>query len=221
MERVKHIRYIPAMTEVGRRERKKQLTRQAISDVATKLFLERGFDAVTVAEVAAAADVAVQTVFNHFPTKEDLFFDDASWVTGPAEAIRTAPPGEPPLESLRKHYLTAIRHRHELGYLASWPQFSRTIEGSPALVARVRQNAQTMEDLIAEALLERNAKMSPLLARLVAAQYGAAQKVLEQELARLMPTGEASDRQLTRATKLLEVAIDRVFGALFGGRWES
>ena len=75
----------------GRRERKKQLTRQAISDVATALFLERGFDDVTVAQIAAAADVAVQTVFNHFRTKEDLFFDDATWVHGPAAAVRAAP----------------------------------------------------------------------------------------------------------------------------------
>lgn len=207
--------------EVGRRERKKQLTRQAISDVATRMFMDRGFDAVTVAEVAAAADVAVQTVFNHFPTKEDLFFDDASWVTGPAEAIRAAPPGEPPLETLRKHYLNAVRQRHELGYLASWPDFKRTIEGSPALVARVRQNAQKMVDLLTEALLERNKEMEPLLARLLAAQYGAAQNVLEQELAQLMPTGEATDRQLALATKQLEVAIDRVFAAIFSGRWES
>ncbi|MFC0626587.1 TetR family transcriptional regulator [Kribbella deserti] len=202
------------MTELGRRERKKQLTRQAISDVATRLFMARGFDGVTVAEVAAAADVAVQTVFNHFPTKEDLFFDDASWVTGPAEAIRTAPPGEPPLATLLRHYLAAIRQRHELGYLATWPRFNQTIEGSSALLARVRQNAQTMEDLLAEALLERDAAMSPLIARLVAAQYGAAQKVLEQELARLMPAEEASARQLARATKDLEKAIDEVFAAL-------
>ena len=59
----------------GLRERKKAETRQAISDTATRLFEARGFEAVTVAEIAAAANVSAKTVFNYFPAKEDLFFD--------------------------------------------------------------------------------------------------------------------------------------------------
>ncbi len=112
----------------GRRERKKQQTRQAISDVATALFMERGFDAVTVAEVARAADVAVQTVFNHFPTKEDLFFDEPGWWKGPAQAILEAPDGTDQVDALERHYLDEIRERLEAGHLATWKQFNRTIE---------------------------------------------------------------------------------------------
>ena len=59
----------------GLRARKKAMTRQAISDEATRLFLERGFDAVTLAEVAEAAGVSVKTIFNYFGSKEDLFLD--------------------------------------------------------------------------------------------------------------------------------------------------
>ena len=58
-----------------RRTRKRMATRQAISDVATRLFMERGFDQVTIDEIANAADVGRMTVFNHFPRKEDMFFD--------------------------------------------------------------------------------------------------------------------------------------------------
>ncbi len=61
-------------TSPGLRERKKQQTRQLIADTARRLFAERGFEAVTVVEVARAADVSEATVFNYFPTKEDLFY---------------------------------------------------------------------------------------------------------------------------------------------------
>jgi AcrR family transcriptional regulator len=63
-----------AATETGLRERKKQRTRRHIADTARRLFAERGFEAVTVAEIAREAEVAQATVFNYFPTKEDLFY---------------------------------------------------------------------------------------------------------------------------------------------------
>ncbi len=204
----------------GRRERKKQLTRMAISDVATRLFMERGFDAVTVAEVAAAADVAVQTVFNHFPTKEDLFFDESGWWAGPATAIREAPGGQTVIEALKQQYVAVIRGRLEAGHLATWRQYSATIEASPALQARRRRIAEQMEELLVEALQERDPKFSGLMARLIAAQYAAAQKVLEAELAQLLPVDATAD-QLAPANAELERAVDEVFAVLARGFGEK
>jgi AcrR family transcriptional regulator len=80
----------------GLRERKKRQTREAIAAAAMALFQARGFDAVTVAEVARAADVSEKTVFNHFPGKEDLAFaGSADKVAARVEAIRLRPPGVP------------------------------------------------------------------------------------------------------------------------------
>jgi AcrR family transcriptional regulator len=86
----------------GLRERKKRAARDLIAATARRLFAERGFDAVTVAEVAAAADVSEKTVFNHFPTKEDLAF--AGREEGIAmfvAAIANRPPGSSVLDVFR------------------------------------------------------------------------------------------------------------------------
>jgi AcrR family transcriptional regulator len=86
----------------GLRERKKRAAREAIASTARRLFAERGFDAVTVAEIAAAADVAEKTVFNHFATKEDLAF--AGREEGIAQfvaAIAERPPGSSVLDACR------------------------------------------------------------------------------------------------------------------------
>ncbi|SCX40254.1 transcriptional regulator, TetR family [Klenkia marina] len=77
-----------------RRARKKARTRVEVRRAAQRLFADRGFDAVTVADVAEAADVAVQTVFNHFATKEELFFSGRDWwAHGAAAAVRSRRPG--------------------------------------------------------------------------------------------------------------------------------
>ena len=90
-------------TPLDRRSRKRLATRQLISDAATRLFLERGFDDVTVDEIAATADVGRMTVFNHFPRKEDLFFDrDEEGRAMLRAALREREPGVAPIEALRR-----------------------------------------------------------------------------------------------------------------------
>ena len=144
------------MSEViDRRARKKAQTRTLIRETAQALFAERGFEAVTIADIAAAADVAVQTVFNHFPTKEDLFFDGHTpWIEGAAEAVRTRVPGVAPLEALHAYLVDRVAvHVRELGTLEG-RTFDTTLEASPALRARERELHHEAVNRVADALLE-------------------------------------------------------------------
>jgi AcrR family transcriptional regulator len=118
---------------VGLRETKKLRMRTEIADQAMRLFVERGFDRVTVAEIAAAADISQKTVFNYFPTKEDLFFDEVpEREAAIVDAIRGRAPGESVLAALRRLQLG------ECGRLSSpsFATFARIIEESTALQAK-------------------------------------------------------------------------------------
>ena len=138
-----------------RRAQKKAQTRAHIKRVAQTLFAEHGFEPVTIADIARQADVAVQTVFNHFATKEDLFFADrAEWVDGAATAVRSRAPGVLPMSALREHFLGTIGR-----YLVAMrdPEMRAvlgTLEASPALLAYERELHQEAVQRLAAALLE-------------------------------------------------------------------
>ncbi|MEV5579736.1 MULTISPECIES: TetR/AcrR family transcriptional regulator [unclassified Streptomyces] len=95
----------------GRRERKKAATRQKIADTALRLFLERGYDDVGIRDVAAEADVAVTTLFSHFPAKEALVFErDQGFEHGLVRAVTDRAPGEPLIPALRQEIHALVRH---------------------------------------------------------------------------------------------------------------
>ncbi|KAA6212345.1 TetR/AcrR family transcriptional regulator [Streptomyces albofaciens JCM 4342] len=95
----------------GRRERKKAATRQKIADAALRLFLERGYDAVGIRDVAAEADVAVTTLFAHFAAKEALVFEqDADFEQRLTRAVTDRAPDEPLIPALRSEVLALVRH---------------------------------------------------------------------------------------------------------------
>src|SRR6476660_7413513 len=85
----------------GLRERKKRLMRQQLSDTATEMFLERGFDAVRVSEIAEACGVSEKTVFNYFPTKESLILDRLESTMASLKSGLTQPGAEPAEAALR------------------------------------------------------------------------------------------------------------------------
>jgi AcrR family transcriptional regulator len=126
--------------EPGLRERKKRQTRQAISETARRLFVARGFEQVSVAEVARAADVSEATVFNYFPTKEDLVYDGLARFEGDLlDAIRDRAPGESVLDAFGRFVLEprgmlAMPDDDEAA--AERLALTRTIVASPALLAR-------------------------------------------------------------------------------------
>lgn len=142
---------------MGLRERKKEQTRQLIAETARRLFAERGFDQVTVAEIAHAADVSQQTVFNYFPTKEDLVF----WRLGAFEddllaAVRDRSPGESALAAFQRFLLSrqGVLRSPEPEVREQLAALMRTIDESPALLAREQQIYARYTDALATLLAE-------------------------------------------------------------------
>jgi AcrR family transcriptional regulator len=134
---------------VGLRESKKLRIRQEIADKAMQLFVARGFDRVTVAEVAGAADVSQKTVFNYFPTKEDLFFDEVpAREAALVEAVRNRRPGESILASLRRMQADQCPRLCSPGFAT----FARIIEESPALQAKELAVMARFTEVLAEAI---------------------------------------------------------------------
>jgi AcrR family transcriptional regulator len=142
-------------TGPGLRERKKQQTRQLIADTARRLFTEHGFDAVTVAAVAAAANVSEGTVFNYFPTKENLFFDGME--TYEAElltTIRDRGPGESVLAAFGRFVTERSSRLADANARQVVAASANVIGASPALQTRERDiiasYTQSLSTLIAE-----------------------------------------------------------------------
>jgi AcrR family transcriptional regulator len=126
------------------RERKKARTRAHIAHTAMTLFADRGFDEVTVAEVAETADVGVSTVFKYFPTKEDLFFDRQDEVVEHlSRVVLTRRPGESFAAACRRDTLELIEARDwRIGLVPTMGRFYRLVHRSPALRARARLLAE-------------------------------------------------------------------------------
>ena len=140
---------------VGLRERKKRQTRQQIFEAARRLFAERGFEAVTVAEVARAADVSEVTVFNYFPTKEDLFYGGMQFFEEQLlEAVRTRPRGETPVKALKRKLLESTAGITSRERFESIVHAAKAMGGSPSLAAREREIVERYTLRLAQLLAE-------------------------------------------------------------------
>jgi AcrR family transcriptional regulator len=151
----------------GLRERKKQQTRRHIAETARKLFTERGFEHVPVAEIARVADVAETTVFNYFPRKEDIvYWQLSSFEDELLATIRERPPGESVLAAFRRFLLAqrGLLGQSDPGAREELTALTRMIVESPALRARERQIF---------------AGYTESLAALIAAETGADERAVE------------------------------------------
>jgi AcrR family transcriptional regulator len=204
---------------MDRRAAKKARTREHVRGVAQHLFAERGFDDVTIADVAKRADVAVQTVFNHFATKEELFFDGRTpWVDGPAEAVRTREASVPALEALRTYLVDAVA-----GLVGSFATPERrcylaTVGGSAALRAHERELIHEAERRLSDALVEAwteedapDAPTDPLTAApLTAAVWLSAARVMVLEQRPLLNAGLEPER----AASVTAAFAERLLGQM-------
>ncbi|WP_219518497.1 TetR/AcrR family transcriptional regulator [Nonomuraea ceibae] len=185
------------VSSAGRRERKKAATRQAIADAALRLFLLRGYDQVSIRDIADAADVSTTTVFKHFTGKEALVFDeDEEREAQLMAAVTQRAPGQSVLDALRRHFLdTWIR-------IETHPQraeFAHLVESTPEL----RAYAERMWTRHTEAL-----------AAAVADAFGAGHDDLAcAALARYVLDIPA----LVRGRHDLQVAVETIFDLLAHG----
>ncbi|MFC5664295.1 TetR/AcrR family transcriptional regulator [Kitasatospora misakiensis] len=169
----------PSEPEPGLRTLKKQRTRQTIADTAIALFLDRGFEQVSVAEIAAAAEVSKPTLFRYFASKEELVLHRFADHLGEAgRVVRDRAAGLTPLEALERHHLAGLAAHEPQTGLTDDPEvlaFLRLVYQTPGLSAQLRAYL----DADAEALVEALDPARGIAARLLAAQYLA----VRQELA--------------------------------------
>jgi AcrR family transcriptional regulator len=139
----------------GLRERKKQQTRLAISNIATQMFIERGFDRVTIAEVAEAAEVSANTIFNYFTTKEELFFDRGEESVGAlSRIVKGRAIGESVLDALYRSFQEVTQGEGIPFGAKNREVFISTIEASSALKARMFLLMEQAEQDLAKTLIE-------------------------------------------------------------------
>jgi AcrR family transcriptional regulator len=183
---------------MGLRELKKRQTRELIAATAWRLFADRGFERVTVAEVARQAQVAEATVFNYFPTKEDLFYHRLeTFEAGLVEAVAAREAGEPALAAVRRYLLASggLLTQAAAGDADARQRLrtvNRVIAASPALQAREQQAIARSTDRLAELLAaETGAAPDDVTARTAAnALLGVQRALVDHVRRRVLDDGE-------------------------------
>ncbi|SDI28286.1 TetR/AcrR family transcriptional regulator [Nonomuraea jiangxiensis] len=193
----------------GLRERKKRQTRQRISDVAIGLFVERGFEHVTIAEVADAAEVSVNTVYNYFQSKEDLVLppEEAS-PERLADFVRQRAAGESAAVAVLARLRAEVRGRERrVGLSAGFGRVLEMMRAAPTLTARLDELGHQMTDALAAVLAEETgAAPDDPLPRVVAWHLGCLHALVLTEIARRTAAGEEPGAIAGAVLELLDAA---------------
>jgi AcrR family transcriptional regulator len=194
---------------MGLRERKKRQTAMRIWQAAVDLFVERGFDNVSVQEIADAAEVSKMTVFNYFGTKEDLVFRPMEEHFGDAaRAVRERAPGESAVRAVRRQFLEMVETRDPSIGLNSQPfarQIRQLVRDTPVLMERAVLSAQQGTRDLAAVLAEETGDR--MLATVAAAMLSAARNALVEEHHLRIGAGEHVDAVAADAAQRAEQAF--------------
>jgi AcrR family transcriptional regulator len=203
----------------GLRERKKEQTRRHIAETARQLFAERGFEHVTIAEIAAQADVAVQTVFNYFPTKEDLvYWRLSSFEDELLAAVSERSPGASAIEAFQEFLMAqqGLLGQQDPQAREELVSFTRMISDSPALQARERQILAGYTDALATLLQEETgAKPQDIVPRVAAgAMIGVHRALIDYTRARILngDLGPALTRDIRAQARRAFALLERELG---------
>ncbi|WP_405977480.1 TetR/AcrR family transcriptional regulator [Streptomyces sp. NBC_00158] len=207
----------------GLRESKKARTRQHLAATALELFLERGFDAVSVADVAAAAEVSKPTLFRYFPSKEDLVLDRfADHQDEAARIVRDRPHGLTPVRAVHEHFLAALAQRDPITGLCDHPNvlaFQGLLYSTAGLQARIAHYTAGEVEALAAALEAEG--VPPFTARLAALQLVTVRHELGRANWRRISAGQSADEahpaavaEADRAFAMLADGLDRTLGPL-------
>ncbi|MER6945521.1 helix-turn-helix domain-containing protein [Nonomuraea sp. NPDC000554] len=191
----------------GLRERKKEQTRQRICEVALRLFDERGYEAVTVNEIAEAAGVAKVTLFNYFPTKECLVLSGIE--EDYARIVTERPPGQSPLDAFRAHYRAMAAGGPAEADVGALLVRVRVITASPELMAGVHKSHIGQRYALAAALgATTGATTGDVTAHLMAAQITASITTLQETFFHRLTSGMPIEEAGRLLAQEVEVAFD-------------
>ncbi|MGW4285822.1 TetR family transcriptional regulator [Streptomyces sp. NPDC004673] len=203
---------------MGLRERKKRQTGRRIHRAAIGLFVERGFDQVSVQEIADAAEVSKMTVFNYFPTKEDLVFKAMEeHFSDAARAVRDRAPGESAVDAVRGQFLEMVENRDPAIGLDPEPfarQIRQLVLATPVLTERAFLAAQRGARELAALLAEETGDL--MRATVAAATLSAARNALIEEHHRRVTEGESLDQIAAEAPERARAAFDLIESGLRG-----
>jgi AcrR family transcriptional regulator len=196
------------MTELGLRERKKARTRRLIADAAARLFAERGYEQVAVSDVARAAEVSEQTVYNYFQTKEQLVTDlHGHFEEELDRLIRTRQPGTSPAAAIRERVLDAVegirrypaeQWRGELGYLAAI---------SPTVHRLALEMLDRQANTFAKAIID-STPVSPQLAKLHGIALAGVFQIIIDEAGQRTREGQTQDQIVDELRPAIESVLD-------------